>query len=253
MARQYTIGPQLAGDIILIDRQNDEVNQAVGELNGSLDQNNMPLNSVSRAELVAPSYTSIVGPPAQKNYVYPSQAYYVTEVCNTFLINVDEWALGWNTLESSAFPANRSGFVLDFVAQEGMLKGEAVVDFTQRQSYLVYYRIEPGDPGPPPAPGATGYIEKVKDQHTGELGVFVNDVLVARTGPIYIAIGRFTYTIPYATPVKSGPVHIDVRWLIDYKNEEEVYASGTIIDIGINQVYPIGLEHRLLWCRNQYR
>lgn len=253
MARQYTVGPQLAGDIILIDPQNNEINQAVGELNGSLDQNNMPLDSVGRAQLVPPAYTNIVGPPSQRNYVYPSQAYYVAETCVTHLINVETWTLGWNSFESNAFVANRDGFVLDFVAQEGMLKGEAVVDLTHRQSYLVYYRLTPGDPGPPPTDAIFGYIEKVKDQHTGELGVFVNDVLVARTGPIYIAIGRFTYTLPYATPVKSGPVHIDVRWLIDYKNEEEVYGAGTIIDIGINQVYPVGIEHRILWCRNQYR
>lgn len=246
MARQYTVGPQLAGDIILIERQNDEINQAVGELNGSLDQNNMPLDSVGRAQLVPPAYTNIVGPPAQKNYVYPSQAYYVAEACNTFLINVDEWALGWNSLESSVFPANRSGFVLDFVAQEGMLKGEAVVDLTHRQSYFLFYYNSTST-------GNAGWVEIVRDQHKGELGVFVNDVLVARTGPVYIALGRFTYTIPYATPVKSGPVHIDVRWLIDYKNEEYVLASDAIYNIGVNQVFPIGLEHRLLWCRNQYR
>lgn len=243
MARQYTVGPQLAGDIILVDPQNNEINQAVGELNGSLDQNNMPLDSVGRAQLVPPAYTNIVGPPAQKNYVYPSQAYYVTEVCNTFLLNVEEWTLGWNTFESSAFVANRSGFVLDFVAQEGMLKGEAVVDFTHRQSYCVFGQNF-GD-------GVTGYQVSIKDGHTGELGVFVNDVLVARTGPVYIAMGRFTYTVPYATPVKSGAVHIDVRWLLDYKNMS-TSLSG-IISIGVNQVFPIGLEHRLLWCRNQYR
>lgn len=246
MARQYTIGPQLAGDIILVDPQNNEINQAVGELNGSLDQNNMPLNSVGRAQIVPPAYTSIVGPPAQQNYVYPSQAYYVAEACNTYYINVDEWTLGWNAFESSAFPSNRSGWVLDFVAQEGMLKGEAVVDFTHRQSYFLFYYNSLTTP-------AAGWIEIVRDQHKGELGVFVNDVLVARTGPLYIALGRFTYTIPYATPVKSGPVHIDVRWLIDYKNEEYVFSSGVIYDIGVNQVFPIGLEHRLLWCRNQYR
>ena len=98
-----------------------------------------------------------------------------------------------------------------------------------------------------------GFTQNIKDQHTGELGVFVNDVLVARTGPVYIACGRHTYTIPYATPVKSGPVHVDVRWLIDYKNIEQVFAVGVIYDPAVNQVYPIQVYSRMLWCRNQYR
>ena len=245
MARQYTIGPQLAGDIILIDRQNDEINQAVGELNGSLDQNNMPLNSVDRTRVVAPVVTSIAGPPAQTNYVYPSQAYYIAQYCaSTVSIPVTQWSLGWNPFEAAATANDRSGFVLDFTAQEGMLKGEAVIDFEHRQSYYVFWKL---------ADGASGFTQNIKDQHTGELGVFVNDVLVARTGPVYIACGRHTYTIPYATPVKSGPVHVDVRWLIDFKNIEQVFALGVIYDPAVNQVYPVQVYSRQLWCRNQYR
>jgi len=245
MARQYTIGPQLAGDIILIDRQNDEINQAVGELNGSLDQNNMPLNSVDRTLIIAPTTTVVVGPPAQTSYTYQSQAYHIATVCNTTVsLPVTEWSMGWNAFEASSNATNRSGFVLDFTAQEGMLKGEAVIDFEHRQSYYIYWKN---------VGGAAGFTQNIKDQHTGELGVFVNDVLVARTGPVYIACGRHTYTIPYATPVKSGPVHVDVRWLIDYKNIEQVFAVGVIYDPAVNQIYPIQVYSRMLWCRNQYR
>jgi hypothetical protein len=245
MARQYTVGPQLAGDIILVDPQNDELNQSVGELNGSLDQNNLPLNSVDRTRLVAPVQTVIVGPPAQVGYTYPSQSYYIAQVCNsTVSIPVTEWSMGWNSFEASSTPSNRSGFVLDFEAQEGMLKGEAVIDFEHRQSYFLFVaKLE----------NVSTYGSLIKDQHTGELGIFVNDVLVGRTGPVYIACGRHTYTIPYATPVKSGPVHVDVRWLIDYKNVYKVFTSGTSYGIGVNQIYPIQVRSRLLWCRNQYR
>jgi hypothetical protein len=245
MARQYTVGPQLAGDIILVDRQNDELNQSVGELNGSLDQNNLPLNSVDRTRLVAPVQTVIVGPPAQVGYTYPSQSYYIAQVCNsTVSLPVTEWSMGWNSFEASASPSNRSGFVLDFEAQEGMLKGEAVIDFEHRQSYFLFVAARED---------VSTYGALIKDQHTGELGIFVNDVLVGRTGPVYIACGRHTYIIPYATPVKSGPVHVDVRWLIDYKNVYKVFTSGTSYGIGVNQIYPIQVRSRLLWCRNQYR
>lgn len=245
MARQYTIGPQLAGDIILIDPQNDEINQTVGELNGSLDQNNMPLDTVDRTRLVAPVQTVIAGPPAQTSYTYPSQSYHIAQVCNlTVSIPVSLWSMGWNAFEATNQPQDRSGFVLDFTAQEGMLKGEAVIDFEHRQSYFLFgARVE----------NVNTEQALVKDQHTGELGVFVNDVLVARTGPVYIACGRHTYTIPYATPVKSGPVHVDVRWLIDYKNIRKIFTSGTNYNIGLNQIYPIQVRSRKLWCRNQYR
>lgn len=245
MARQYTVGPQLAGDIILVDRQNDELNQSVGELNGSLDQNNLPLNSVDRTRLVAPVQTVIVGPPAQVGYTYPSQSYYIAQVCNNVVsIPVTEWSMGWNSFEATSTPSNRSGFVLDFEAQEGMLKGEAVIDFEHRQSYFLFVSKREN---------ASAYGSLIKDQHTGELGIFVNDVLVGRTGPVYIACGRHTYTIPYATPVKSGAVHVDVRWLIDYKNVRKIFTSGTFYGIGVNQIYPIQVHSRLLWCRNQYR
>jgi len=246
MARQYTVGPQLAGDIILVDPQNNEINQVVGELNGSLDQNNMPLNSVSRTEIIAPVVTVIATNPAQDNYVYQSQAYYYAQKCSsTVSIPVTQWSIGWNAFEAAATSGDRTGFVLNFSAQEGMLKGEALVDFEHRQSYYVYH-LNLGS-------GNAGFKTSIKDQHTGEIGVFVNDVLVARTGPVYIACGRHTYTLPYATPVKSGAVKVDVRWLIDFKNVEQVHGATAIYEVAVNQIYPVQVYSRQLWCRNQYR
>jgi len=248
MARQYTIGPQLAGDIILIAPQNNEINQAVGELNGSLDQNNMPLDSVDRSKLIAPVVTVIAADPAQNNYVYQTQAVYIAEKCtSTVSIPVTQWSVGWNAFEAAATSGDRTGFVLNFTAQEGMLKGEAVLDFENRQSYFLYRALFPDD--------IINYQDgaNIRDEHTGELGVFVNDVLVARTGPLWIACGRHTYTIPYATPVKSGPVKVDVRWLISYFNVFKVLFTDTLYFPGVNQVYPVQVYSRQLWCRNQYR
>lgn len=246
MARVYTVGPQLAGDIILTDNQNDELNQSSSALNGTLDQNNMPLGAVTRSKVAAPTFLAVPGPPAWSSYTYQSQAYHVAEVCNSVVsIPVAEWSVGWNAFEAAATPTDRSGFVLEFTAQEGMLKGEAVVDFEHRQSYYLY-----GFTAPHALP-QTGF--NVRDQHTGELGVFVNDVLVARTGPVWIACGRHTYTVPWATPVRSGAVKVDVRWLIDYRNVKKVFAPGTTYFVGVNQVYPVAVHSRLLWCRNQFR
>lgn len=246
MARVYTVGPQLAGDIIFTDNQNDELNQSISALNGTLDQNNMPLDTVTRTKVVAPTTVAVAGPPAWNSYYYQSQSYHIAQVCgSTVSIPVTEWSMGWNPFEAASVPANRSGFVLEFTAEEGMLKGEAVIDFEHRQSYFLY-----GYTVPDFAP-QSGFL--VKDQHTGELGVFVNDVLVARTGPVWIACGRHTYTLPWATPVKSGPVKVDVRWLLDYKNVKKTYTPGTSYFVGANQVYPVQIHSRLLWCRNQFR
>jgi hypothetical protein len=246
MARVYTVGPQLAGDIIFTDNQNDELNQSISALNGTLDQNNMPLDSVTRAKVVAPTTVATVGPPAWDSYYFQSQSYHIAEKCTgtvNFLANT--WSMGWNAFEAAASAADRTGFVLEFAAQEGMLKGEAVLDFEHRQSYYLFGYKAPA--------GAAQHSFRVKDQHTGELGVFVNDVLVARTGPVWMACGRHTYTLPWASPVKSGTVKVDVRWLLDYSNIKFVTTSGTTYFGGINQVYPVSVHSRLLWCRNQYR
>lgn len=246
MARVYTVGPQLAGDIIFTDNQNDELNQSISALNGTLDQNNMPLDTVTRAMVAAPTTVATVGPPAWDSYYFQSQSYHIAEKCvGTINFLATTWTMGWNAFEASASAADRTGFVLEFEAQEGMLKGEAVVDFEHRQSYYLF--------GYKTADSAAQSRAVVKDQHTGELGVFVNDVLVARTGPVWIACGRHTYTLPWSSPVKSGPVKVDVRWLLDYSNIKFIVTAGTFYFGGINQIYPVSTHSRLLWCRNQYR
>lgn len=245
MARQYQIGPQVSGDIILTDPQNDEINQSVSELNGGLDQNNMPLDSVDRTKFIAPTYVNQSTAPTWEEYHYQSQDLYIAEKCESVVsLPVSTWSMGWNKFEASSNTGDRTGFVLDIDAKEGMLKGEAVIDFEHRQSYFLFVAS---------LNGLSTVQALVKDQHTGELGVFVNDVLVGRTGPMWIAAGRHTYTIPWATPVKSGPCHIDVRWLIDYKNIKKIFTAGTTYGVGVNQIYPVQVHSRMLWCRNQYR
>jgi len=243
----YTSGRVVAKDVIFADPISNEINQAVAELNGGLDGNNMPVVSLTRTKIIPAVMTTDAGPPEQESRVYASQAYYISDQCGgNDTINKDDWQMGWNKFEVLS-GNSKTGFVLDFEAVEGMIKGEACIDLEHRQSYFLFHYKVDGDP----------VIEVnaalVKDQHTGELGVFVNDVLVARTGPLWIACGRHSYVIPYATPIASGPVHIDVRWMIDFKNIKKTFTSIGIYEIGINQVYPIQLHSRMLWARNQYR
>jgi hypothetical protein len=257
----YTTGRIKAADIILAPPYNNEINQSVGELNGGLDQNNMPLESVDRDRLVPPVSTVILTSPQQVNYVMPSQDYYLAEQCLEFLdplsgieATAETWMLGWQKLES--LPGNdKDGFVLNFTATEGMIKGEACLDAEMRQSCYLYEQTG----GAPPV---SSLIENIKDTHTGEFGVFVNDLLVARTGPIWMSCGRHSYVIPYSCPIASGACHIDVRWIIDFKNEGVGFGPGATYDFPVDFPLPDGtglytaplvLRNAILWARNQKR
>jgi hypothetical protein len=262
----YTTGRIKAADIILAPPYNEEINQSVGELNGGLDQNNLPLDSVDRDRLVPPVRTDILTSPQQVNYVMPSQDYYLAEQCLEFVdplsgieVAADTWLIGWQKLES--LPGNdKDGFVLNFTATEGMIKGEACLDAEMRQScYLYEVNSIPANPGDPVV---STLIENIKDTHTGEFGVFVNDLLVARTGPIWLSCGRHSYVIPYSCPIASGACHIDVRWIIDFKNEGVGFGTTVNYNFPTNFPAPDGtglytaplvLRNAILWARNQKR
>lgn len=239
MARVFTKGPQGSGDIVLSQPQNEEINQSAAELNGGLDQNNMPLISVSRAKMVVP-VTTTVASPNQTSIVYQSQAYYFTEEsANQTIITKDSWSVGWNKFEVLASAADIDGFFLDFQSVEGMLKGETCLDLSMRQSYKLIRS------------GGVDY-SRITDNHEGEIGVFVNDVLVARTGPIWLSCGRHSYVLPYACAIGSGPCHVDVRWRIEFKNE----YYPTFPTTGTNEmelVASLKINNRLTWCRNEFR
>lgn len=244
MSRIFTISDQQSGDILLSGDQNKEINQAVSELNGGLDGNNMPLESITRGKFVQPVVDS--SNPLQDNYIYPSQTYFISDECeNISTIQSTDWQLGWNKFEQLTGGADPKGFVLNFEAKEGMLKGEACIDFEHRMSIFLYVYDPPADP---PIDGSL-----TKDEHSGELGVFVNDVLVARTGPVWIAGGRHSYVIPWSTPIGSGPTHVDVRWSIDFKNIKFTPTGGGIYTFKENHINPINVYSRMLWTRNEYR
>ena len=249
MARMYTKGRIKAADIILESPYNDEINQSVGELNGGLDQNNMPLDSVTRGQLVPVVKTIIAGPPYQETFVMPSQDYHISEWCagGTVIIPVTEWQIGWNKFEQGN-GNDKTGFVLDFVSSEGMLKGEACIDMEMRISTYIYKYLVP-DIG-------FVYVNDMKDKHTGEIGVFVNDTLVARTGPLWMACGRHSYVVPWSTPIGSGPCHVDVRWIVDFSNEQTTQAIGTVNYQTLSFspfTAPLKIYNRIFWCRNEKR
>jgi len=240
MSRQYTVGPQSSGDIILVQPQNEEINQAAAELNGGLDQNNMPLDSITRIKLTPPVVTTVAS-PQQTSIEYVSQAYYFSEEsANLTTIPYDQWTLGWNKFEVLASAADIDGFFLDFQSVEGMLKGESCIDVTYRESFRARTN----------AASAEAY--RIPDRHRGELAVFVNDVLVARTGPLWFSCGRNSYVLPFGCAIGSGPCHVDVRWSVEFQNEFRAFGAGYTLNV-IEEIASLKIANRLLWVRNVYR
>ena len=243
MSRQWTKGPQGSGDIILVQPQNEEINQAAAEINGGLDQNNLPLDSIGRVRIIQP-VTTTVASPQQTSIVYASQAYYFSEESsNVATIGEDEWTLGWNKFEVLQGAQSVNGFFLNFQSKEGMLKGEVCIDLSVRESFLAVSTVSIPIPE-----------YRIQDKHRGELGVFVNDVLVARTGAVWFSCGRNTYVVPYGCAIGSGPCHVDVRWQQYWENETRNLANEIVLGAGrIDEVASIVVRNRLTWCRNEYR
>jgi len=239
MARMWTKGPQESGDILLKQPQNDEVSQVVSELNGGLDQNNMPLEGVTRADL-ATIVTTTGGTNLQSSMVYPSQAYYLSDDNNAATI-IDSYDLvvGWNKISHPLNALESPGAFLDFESKEGMLKGEACLDFDYRVSF--YSGLDSG---------LANYLRYMFD-HTLDIGVFVNDVLVSRTGPMW-ACGRSSFVVPFGCPVGSGPCHIDVRFQLQFANSDDLQPTPPV-SAEVNAISDVKIDDRLLWVRNQYR
>ena len=78
--------------------------------------------------------------------------------------------------------------------------------------------------------------------------MFVNDVCVARTGLQFLG-GRFTFVIPYSTPVATQECFIDLRFRLQYTNFKKSSTFTTVTE----DIAPFTLGDSAVWARNQYR
>ena len=153
MARMYTKGRIKSADIILADPYNDEINQSVGELNGGLDQNNMPLEAVRVAELQDPVLDT---GPGYQHTIMPTQGYFHSYNIGSGQVAFPQtaWQVGWNKMEVPL--AGPEGVALEFEAQDGMLIGEALIDLDWRMSW---YSLYDNDTPPPPDPASVTLLQ----------------------------------------------------------------------------------------------
>lgn len=241
MARKYTKATTKAGDISFADDWNDELGQSLSTLNGDLDQNNMPLETVNISKMGLPAVGTSTG---FIQTVMPTQGYYLSYNIGAGQIAFpqDGWQPGWNKMEIPL--AGPEGVAMQFDALDGMLIGEALIDLDWRMSW---YTLYDNDTPPPPDPASVVMFQGQTANYV-DVGVFVNDVCVGRTGKQWLG-GRYTFVVPFNTPIGSGPVKIDTRAILYYANQNK--AIGYIV-IDTN-VADVNVGDAILWCRNQWR
>lgn len=225
------------------DTFNKNIEKYIGEFNGNLNGNNMPVDALTSDQLSLPGIPEIdysVGDVTRESSRVPTQSYYSTRafewentdvwtpIQSINLIN-DNWRRGWNKLEDfSPF----GGWPLRFEAREGMLVGCATIDW-HHGTNRVNYVTEEGS-----------FANWIGGDWWTEWGVFANGVLVGRSGEIYPK--RHTTSIPFSIPTGSGPVRIDVRF-------RTVTWTGTANIVIANPSTLLDIFGGEIWTRNVYR
>jgi len=224
-----------ADGLVIPEAINDNTDEALEALNGLLGQQNMPVNSVTAAKM-AP-LESVTFPTSGVGIEKigsrgVTQAYFSTrrdfDTVGTMYaesvldidLDADTWSRGWNNLQNYAGFGN---FPMTFEAREGMLSGCAVVDWQ--------HGVQEGS-------DFAGF-----DWWT-EVGVFVNNILIARSGEIHPR--RHTTQVPFSVPVGSQNCTVDVRLIIN-----TFYTAGVpSVDSFSTNFHIFGAS---VWCRNTYR
>jgi hypothetical protein len=264
MPRQYTQRTFIGGNIANAEDWNSELSTAASELNGQLDQNNMPLAAVDDPKMADPVTVVDVDSTTVNRFFIahsymPTQSYHISECSDadptdltffTTTFNPDDWRRAWHRLAEKRTTAvggtNRyAGSELQFQAQEGMIVGEILFDASWRISYWSWAASSNSGPG---FTGATS-----RNDAFIEVGVFVNDVCCARTDFQWHG-GRFTYHLPFSTPIGTTPVLIDIRFRLKFDNvREPTSGGGTTYSIKENWINPFQVRDSQIWARNVYR
>lgn len=234
---------------VITNTVNKNSEKYLGEFNGRLDGQNMPVASITDDNLREPqipiNFTPQSGPVSIIGSQCPTQSYFRTarrgweegssDIWTPLLtidLDTDDWTRGFNSLQQWS---GWSTFPLSFQSKEGMLIGCATIDWQHAcQTYNVA-----GSGG-----GAFFAYNRGNEWWT-EWGVFVNNVLVARTGQIMPR--RHTTQIPFSIPVGSQNITVDVRFIT---NTWHVDGAPLAPDHSSTAMHIFSAE---IWCRNNFR
>lgn len=236
---------------------NDEASNVLAEFNGKLSAEQLPYETIEKENFVSNSRISVDSQPdgsaqAGIGIVMPTQAIYkVASELDTFtwdrlspsgsgpvsvlgppLASFTSTASSWTSGINSLSQNISQGSFLRFVSKEGMLRGTATVD-------IEYFFV---------SSSGTGFSGNYGAGWRWQLYVFVNDEMVATTGP-QPAGRRRTAQLPFSIPVASqDAINVDVRWSATFDG-----AGLSAADIKTVQEATIRFYNCQLWCRNQYR
>jgi len=225
--KTYTDIPIAQNTMAKPETFNNNFDKYLGEWNGHLNGNNLPVYSVQSNDVkIANFIQGTAGAVSGTQVELQTQGYYTrrrsssfeggTDVWTPILtidLKTDDWGKGWNRL---SYYSGFSTWDLVFDAREGMLVGCATIDWQHGTDTLL---CQVGDP-------AVNFSGARGNDWVSEWGVFVNDVLVARTG--YMPPKRHTTELPFSIPCGSQKVKVDVRWISsisDYNTTGQPHGS----------------------------
>lgn len=254
MARTYTTRTILDGGQLKEEDYNSEVLGSLQEFNGQLDQHQLPLAEITHVHLQdARKVTRYIYADGTYSSYMTTQSYHQSEweqgELPTVIIEADNelyYGAAWirlSDIQIQTTGVTRGAQITFDNALEGMIVGNAVIDFT-------YF---PGE-----AEGITqgeGDITIRSSECYGldnpiEFGVFINDVLVARSGKIFPR--RYTLDLPFSAPCSSGPQVIDIRFLPDFV-DTGVFEPTLFTTYDLYTPQSLTYNGGNLWARNQYR
>lgn len=252
MARTYSQATILTGGQLKDDDFNAEMQGFVQEFNGALDQHQLPLQSFDHRHLAQPTvgttFSTVDG--TYSSYM-TSQSYHQSEWVVTAVDPSMQYNnvlyTGWTwtklqalQLQSAGLQSATGGAEISFDALEGMLVGNAVIDFNWFCGEATIT-----------VDGASTSAN-YGDESVIEWGVFIDDVLVSKSG--FIWPRRITIDLPFNTPVSSKPVIIDIRFRAQFIDPAaKAAAGGVVISTNVTNIQLLKYMGGCLWVRNQYR
>lgn len=202
----YTEVAQKNYDQVKPESINDNTRLVVGEYNGRLNGQNMPVNALNQNKFIPPTGTDVVITGVRKlEWIGQTQSYYCVRRWNTYedstnihipMENIDlnnfNWSSGWNNLTEVSSEFER--FYIEFQANSGTLNGCFDINFRHGEDWLEYEDAR--------------YLYS-QDWYT-RWGLFCNDVLIAETGRCYPRLENLS--IPFHIFVGTQPVRLELKW-----------------------------------------
>ena len=194
MSYRWTEGHLRDANIVDEDEFNREYNNYKGMVNGGLDRDNLPANSVGEDHLRAGAF--LIYDLSSPNDLMVQDLGSTTS--SSPLITFNEVTSGW---------VHNSTQKTSVTTQEGMLH----IDF------CCWFNLEQKSPGRTPG------------NRWVQMGILLNNNFIAKTNKIWSYAGNVNMSI--AVPVASGPQQIHIAWRAQ---SPETGAGGTVKSFAYN-------------------